>query len=225
MTRSLLFLVPAAALFLPQAAELPAELLGRVQLALGTGERVPAEGAVVWVPGVSGASGGSGTPSITQRDKRFVPHVVAVQRGEAVSFPNVDPIFHNVFSVSTGNEFDLGLFRKGASRSVRFRSAGLVRVYCNIHPEMAAYVRVLDETAFAVTSADGSFRISGVPRGARVVRLWHEKGGEKEIEVELVGGRARTMNAVLDASGYRDEPHKNKYGLDYPVVKKNVNRY
>jgi hypothetical protein len=90
---------------------------------------------------------------------------------------------------------------------------------------MAAYVRVLDESAFAVTGADGSFRIGGVPAGPHVARLWHERGGEKQIEVELVSGRVRTMNAVLDASDYRDEPHKNKYGLDYPVVKKNVNRY
>lgn len=215
----------AAVLLVPQPAAPPAEIQGKVQLALATGERIPAEGAVVWLPGVDGTSEAAGAAAIEQREKRFVPHVVAIHKGDAVAFPNADPVFHNVFSVSAGNEFDLGLYRKGAARAVRFRTPGLVRVYCNIHPEMAAYVRVLDGSAFAMTGPDGSFRIAGVAPGTRSVRVWHERGGEKELEVELVSGRVRTLNTVLDVSGLQEEPHKNKYGLDYPVVKKNVNRY
>ena len=153
--------------------------------------------------------------------------MLVVTRGTTVSFPNVDSIFHNAFSRTPGSEFDLGLYRRGAARAFTFRSAGLVRLYCNIHAEMAAYVLVLDpEDAFAVADASGAFRLAGLPVGpAQAVHVWSEKGGEKELTVDLGAGGAAPLDIVLDASGYRPMPHKNKFGKDYPPATQGVDRY
>jgi hypothetical protein len=162
---------------------------------------------------------------MSSSQKRFTPHVIAVARGATVTFPNVDKVFHNVFSRTAGSEFDLGLYRNGASRSVRFAKPGLVRVYCNIHPDMAGYVRVLEDAAFTTTDETGSFRLARLPPGRRTVLVWHERGGEKQFPVELEAGRRRTLNLVLDGSGYRRFQHKNKFGREYPPVTRDVDRY
>src|ERR1700691_5748025 len=94
-----------------------------------------------------------------QKDKTFSPHVLAIQAGSVVEFPNADPIFHNAFSSYNGQVFDVGLYPPGTSRSVRFTRPGVVRVFCNIHPSMSAIVLVLDTPYFATTSADGTFQI------------------------------------------------------------------
>jgi plastocyanin len=202
----------------------PAELVGKVELVGAQGEKTPAAGAVVWIPGLPRARPGP-TPTMSSSQKRFTPHVIAVAQGATVTFPNVDKVFHNVFSRTAGSEFDLGLYRNGASRSVRFNKPGLVRVYCNIHPDMAGYVRVLDDAAFTTTDETGSFRLTGLPAGPRVVHVWDEKGGEKQFPVELEPGRRRTLNMALDGSGYRRAQHKNKFGRDYPPVTRDVDRY
>lgn len=197
--------------------------MGRVELKGANGEVGPAAGSVVWLPGTPGSA--PSRPTLTSRDKRFVPHVVAVASGATVVFPNVDRIYHNVFSVTPGHAFDLGLYRKGAARSLRFEKPGLVSVYCNIHPDMAAYMMVLQDAAFAVTDDDGRYRIGALPPGRRPVRLWNERGGEREQTVDLAAGARRTLDFVLDASKYRRIQHKNKYGKDYPPVTRDVDRY
>ncbi len=149
---------------------------------------------------------------MSSNQKRFAPHVIAVTQGTVVSFPNQDKVFHNVFSRTTGSEFDLGLYRNGASRSVRFSKPGLVRVYCNIHPDMAGYVRVLEDGVFTTTDDKGAFRLAGIPPGRRVVQVWDERGGEKQFPLELEAGRSRTLNVVLDGTAFRRLPHKNKFG-------------
>jgi plastocyanin len=202
----------------------PAELVGKVELTEAGGEKTPAAGSVVWVPGLPGARTGP-TPTMSSSQKRFTPHVIAVAQDALVTFPNVDKVFHNVFSRTPGSEFDLGLYRNGASRSVRFNKPGLVRVYCNIHPDMAGYVRVVDDAPFAMTDDTGAFRLAGLPPGRRTVVVWNERGGEKQFPVELEPGRRRTLNMVLDGSGYRRFQHKNKFGRDYPPVTRDVDRY
>jgi plastocyanin len=202
----------------------PAELVGRIELVGADGAKTPAAGSVVWVPGLPKARPGP-TPTMSSSQKRFTPHVIAVAQGATVTFPNVDKVFHNVFSRTSGSEFDLGLYRNGASRSVRFNKPGLVRVYCNIHPDMAGYVRVLDDAAFTTTDETGAFRLTGLPAGHRTVQVWNERGGEKQFPVDLEAGRRRTLNVVLDVSGYRRIPHKNKFGRDYPPVTRDVDRY
>jgi plastocyanin len=201
----------------------PAELVGRVELKNAKGELAPAPGSIVWLPGTPAS--GSARPTLTSRDKRFEPHVLAVTRGTTVSFPNVDRIYHNVFSLTPGHAFDLGLYRKGASRTFRFEKPGLVSVYCNIHPDMAAYLMVLEDAAFGMTGEDGRYRIGGLPAGRWTVRLWNERGGEREERVALAPGARQTLDLVLDASKYRRIQHKNKYGKDYPPVTRDDDRY
>jgi plastocyanin len=219
--------VLVAAPFAGAAGPARADLAGTLRLALPGGHLAPATEAVVWVPGaVSRASRSSAQPpAVASRGKRFDPHVLVVTRGTMVSFPNVDSIFHNAFSRTPGTEFDLGLYRRGAARAYTFRSTGLVRLYCNIHSEMAAYVLVVDpEDAFAVTDSSGRFRLGDLPAGPVTVRVWSEKGGEKELSVDLAG-TAAPLELVLDASGYRATAHKNKFGRDYPPATQGVDRY
>jgi hypothetical protein len=148
--------------------------------------------------------------------KRFQPRVIVVTKDAAVDFPNTDPIYHNVFSVSGANRFDLGLYRSGASKSRTFQEPGLVRVYCNIHPQMVGFVMVVDSDFLTVTGPDGSFRFDGVPPGAHVVKAWHEEGSETSHPVTVGASGDAPASLRLDVSGYKPAPHKNKYGKDYP---------
>jgi plastocyanin len=197
------------------APEEAATLFGTVTLKTSRGT-VPGARSVVWLPDVPEGDHPGREETIVSRGKRFEPHVLGVEAGERVSFPNLDPVYHNVFSLSGPNSFDLGLYRRGAVPSVQFHTPGLVRIYCNIHPDMAAYVVVLDGAAFAVTGADGSFRIPGVPPGHHPVKVWNERGGELDAALDVEPGRDKEYSPTLDASAYRPAPHKNKHGRDYP---------
>lgn len=160
------------------------------------------------------------TVEIAITDKTYAPHVVVVPVGSSVRFPNHDPFNHNVFSVSAPNLFDLGLYGRGEARSHTFAYPGLVRVYCNVHPRMVAYVQVMANGYFAQPSADGRFTIDNVPPGRYRLHVWHER-----IPVEVVqeitagsgGGGEEPLEIALNARGYRWEPHRNKYGKNYPT--------
>ena len=125
-----------------------------------------------------------------------MPRVVSVATGSAVDFPNQDPIYHNVFSVSTTRRFDLGKYPKGQSRSVTFPKAGVVNVYCDIHSDMAAFILVLPNRAFARPRADGSWQLPDVPPGRYTLCWWHPDfpAGRRELEVGSSG------DAVVDVS-------------------------
>ena len=192
---------------------------GRVILVKDGKELADASNAVVWIEGAKG-----GAPSGHANDKggemksaqkRFQPRVVAVPTKGTVEFPNVDPIYHNVFSVSGDNRFDLGLYRSGASKSKTFDEPGLVRVYCNIHPQMVGFVMVVDSDFTAVTGRDGTFQFDNVPAGPHTVRVWHEEGPEGKEPVTVGTGASAPLTIRIDVSGYKPEPHKNKYGKDY----------
>jgi plastocyanin len=124
--------------------------------------------------GEPGAAPGAGRLQIEQRDETFVPHVLPVLRGSTVDFPNDDPLFHNVFSLSSARTFDLGRYPKGTSKSVRFDRAGIVQVFCHIHSDMSAVVLVLDNPYFAIP-ADGRYAIPDVPPGEYTLVAWHER--------------------------------------------------
>jgi hypothetical protein len=232
LSPTILSLVMGAALLAGSGAPMPqepaagaaAELTGTVTVTGPPGRPVQQGGSVVWIPGVDG-SRARGPYDMVSREKRFDPHVLAVPRHTTVSFPNADSIYHNVFSLSPGNAFDLGLYRKGAARSVVFANPGLVRVYCNIHPEMTAYVVVVEGSALAVTAADGSYAIAGVPPGRHTVRVWSEVAGETSAVVDFVGGGAARWDVTLDGTRYRPLPHANKHGKAYPPATKDVDRY
>ncbi len=190
---------------------------GRVAV-LRAGTPLPdASNAIVWLEGVHGGAGpAAGHGEMKSEQKRFAPRVIVVRKNGTVEFPNADAIYHNVFSVSGANRFDLGLYRSGVSKERRFDDPGLVRVYCNIHPQMVGFVMVVDSDFAAVTGPDGSFRFQGVPSGTHVLKVWHEEGGETQVPVTVRGGSEAPLAVRLDVTNYKPLAHKNKYGKEYP---------
>lgn len=128
---------------------------------------------------------GNGQATVDQRDETFVPHVVAVEAGSQVYFPNSDETYHNVFSLSPAGAFDLGRYAAGRSKSVRFDRPGIVRVFCDIHSHMSAFVLVFGHRFFAVTDEDGRYRINAVPPGRYTVTAWHERFGTVTESVDV----------------------------------------
>jgi len=188
---------------------------GRVEVIEKGGKRASdLADAVVWVEGPKVKPRPS-SATITMKGKSFVPRVAVVPVGGSVEFPNQDPVFHNVFSVSGENRFDLDLYKKPKSGAWVFRHPGLVRVYCNIHPQMSAYVLVRDNPFWARASEDGTFEIPDVPAGAWVVKAWHERTGEASQAVSVPDEGALEVALTLDASKWKRAPHKNKFGKDY----------
>jgi len=113
--------------------------------------------------------------ALRQHDERFLPHVLPVVRGTNVAFPNDDPLFHNVFSLSRAKSFDLGRYAQGSARSVTFDRSGIVQVFCHIHSDMSAVALVLDNPYFAVPDAAGRYTIPRLPPGDYTVVAWHER--------------------------------------------------
>ena len=129
--------------------------------------------------------------TITQKDEAFVPRVVAITAGSTVEFPNFDPYFHNVFSLSRAASFDLGRYPRGDSRSRKFTASGLVKVYCQIHSHMSASIMVFEHDYFRIPEPDGSFELDAVPPGTYRISAWHERIGESIREIQVTaGGRA-----------------------------------
>ena len=160
------------------------------------------------------------TATMIMKGKSFNPHVVVVPVGGTVQFPNEDPIFHNAFSVSGDNRFDMELYKRPKVGSFTFQHPGVVKVYCNIHPQMSAVVLVRDNPLFTKASADGSFTIENVPAGKYVVKAWHERGGEAGSEVAVTETGTAQARFTLDGSTYKSVPHKNKFGKDYSTDEK-----
>jgi len=171
MRRFGLLLLQGAVLCLAAAPVFSAELTGSVQV---SGK--PAPHAVVWLV----ASGAPPAPTqkvvLDQRNLAFAPFVLAVRVGTAVEFPNNDKVFHNVFSFRDGKKFDLGMYPTGAVKHILFDEPGLARLFCNIHPNMAAYIMAVDSPYFAVSNEKGAFTISGVPPGTYTYHAWRPGG-------------------------------------------------
>jgi hypothetical protein len=130
--------------------------------------------------------------TISQRDEAFVPRVIAITTGSTVEFPNFDPYFHNVFSLSRSANFDLGRFPRGDSRVRKFTSPGLVKVYCHIHSHMSASIMVFDHNHFTIPNGEGWFTLDGVIPGSYRLSAWHERIGESVQQIKVdPGGRAR----------------------------------
>ena len=136
-----------------------------------------------------------------QRNETFAPHVLAVTTGTIVDFPNNDSTYHNVFSLSLAKRFDLGRYARGRSKQVRFDRPGIVRVFCDIHSHMSAFILVFAHRYFAVTDADGRYRIDNVPPGTYAVSLWNESIAVEsrqitvpdsgDVELDFAPARAR----------------------------------
>ena len=197
---------------------------GRVDVVHRSNRKAGSSEVVVWLTGSSivPAATTASTARLTQRDKRFSPHLVAVQVGTEIEFPNQDPFFHDVFSIYRGKPFDLGLYESGSSRKVRFSQPGVSYIFCNIHPEMSAAVVALSTPYFAVTSSDGSFQIKGVPQGHYKMEFWYELASESELsslthDVE-VRSEQQPLVVTLHSSDVPAQ-HLNKYGQEYSAEK------
>ena len=164
-----------------------------------------------------GSSGRGHTLEIKQKDKQFWPQTAVVQKGTNIVFPNMDTVFHNVFSTSGRNSFDLGSYRQGDTpRSVVLTTPGVVEVFCNIHAKMNANILVVPGPLFAKVGADGSYKIENVPVGARRVVAWspNAKPAQQKIDVGSSGGQA---NFTLDVEAAK--AHTNKLGQPYGSYK------
>jgi plastocyanin len=134
---------------------------------------------------------------IRQVNETFIPRAVAVTVGSEVSFPNGDPFYHNVFSLSRARTFDLGRYPSGHTRTVRFDKPGVVKVFCQIHSHMSASVMVFEHPWFAVPDDDGRFVLDSAPPGSHQLVAWHERLGETTVDVRLDAGRPATVDFVL----------------------------
>lgn len=187
----------------------------KVSLVRGT-EIVPGDDSVAWLPDVRARGQTASGVRIAQRGKQFEPRIAVVPVGSTVEFPNYDRVFHNVFSLSKPKAFDLGLYRSGNSKSVRFEDPGLVQVYCNIHPHMTAYLMVVDSRHAAAADGSGEIALMEVPVGNRPVEGWNARGGLWSREVVVRPGRTTRLEVELDISNWRARSHLNKHGKEYP---------
>jgi len=154
----------------------------------------PEPNAVVWLdaPGAPDVREHATPVVLDQRNQNFYPHVLVVRVGTEVRLPNNDRVFHNVFSFHDGKRFDLGLYPVGTSKRVTFDRAGISRIFCNIHPNMAAYVVSVDTPYFAVSDETGRFRMSSVPPGTYTFHAWRAGGPD------MTGAAVVQPGAVLD---------------------------
>src|SRR5262249_19790954 len=139
---------------------------------------------------------------IEQRDRRFSPDLVIVSVGSTVTFPNLDTIFHNVFSLSKPKSFDLGNYRKGETRTATFTQPGLVFVYCRLHPNMAATIVVTPGKWYAKPDDLGHFVLSGIPPGRYTAVVWHKSAGFFRQSVEVEEGRTARVEFLVPLDEY-----------------------
>ena len=156
----------------------------------------PAKDVVIWLDIPDGRTSAPVTKTVLdQRNMQFVPRVLAVRVGTSVQMPNSDRLVHNVFSFRDGKVFDLGLYPVGASKTVTFDKPGLSRIFCNIHPTMAAYVLAVDSAYFAVSDVEGRFTIRDVTPGTFKYQAW--SAGKKLITGTVVSGQNRAVEIDL----------------------------
>jgi plastocyanin len=152
------------------------------------------------------------TRQYLQKDKRFLPHVMAVPVGSTVNFRNEDELFHNVFSLSPVASFDTGLHKAGVDTPQKFDKAGVVEVLCNIHATMLGYVVVVDTPYYAVTDGSGAFSIKNVPPGNYEATLWHETASSPVKRKVTVGGESPALSFNIAADKRPNPFPPDKYG-------------
>ena len=172
------------------------------------------KGVIVYLENVPGTPAKAKNAVVRQREKQFDPPLTIVVKGTTVDFPNEDKIFHNVFSVSRPARFDLGLYKSGTAKSVEMKRAGTVDVYCNIHPEMVAKVKVLDNAYYTITGSDGAFKIDNVPAGEYPIVAWLPTGDEAKGSVVVKAGEAAEVKLTLSEVA-KKESHTRKDGTPY----------
>ena len=176
---------------------------------LSRGADVDHSGFVVWIDGIDGEFPPPEEHEVLdQKNLRFVPHVLAILVGTIVEFPNSDDLSHNVFSIAEAKRFNLGLYSKQHTMSVRFDKPGVVDVLCNVHLEMSAYIVILENPYFAVTGPDGKYVIRDVPAGNHTVRCWSKTGSTEKKEVLVQAGRVITANFPRGRQSFLRRPKR-----------------
>ena len=141
---------------------------------------------------------------LRQENETFTPHVLAITRGSTVDFPNADPFFHNVFSLSSTASFNLGRYPRGQTRAPQpFTKPGLVKVFCDIHSHMSASILVLDHPYFTIPAVDGAYELTNVPPGQYMLIGWHERVGERTVTVRVEAGRTATVDLTVPVEDVR----------------------
>jgi plastocyanin len=188
-------------------------VVGKVTVTEADGKPATGADVIVYVVGYVEPPGKT-VAQIAQTGRKFVPDLVAITAGEQVNFPNRDAFFHNVFSESNARKFDLGSFKKGEAKSKDFPNLGVVDVYCNIHPEMAATILVLPNHGFTHVRADGTFAIDGVRPGTWKVFAYTRRAIKPAIgAVTVVGGKDTTIELTVARGA--NAAHANKFGAKY----------
>ena len=182
--------------------------------------KIDASGVVVWLdaPGLASGKPVRQRLRMDQRGKRFLPHLLVVERGAEVDFPNSDPYFHNVFSLFNGKRFDLGLYASGESRPVLFNRTGVSQIFCNIHPQMSAVIVTVDTPYFAQSNQSGIVNLSEIPEGKYQLNVWHERATPQELSALKRSVNIGTNGTVdlgvirINEAGYIPAQHPNKHG-------------
>lgn len=195
---------------------------GKITLLTKSGE-ISAQGVIVRLKRVDGLALASKLPandhSIHMRNKEYSPGQHVIQKGDVVNFINEDNIQHNVFSSSGENAFDLGTYGSGLERGVRLNEDGIVKVYCNIHPDMATYIAVDDAGISHVISNDSTFAFNNLPATDYELTVWSIRG-EKVTRFSLSAGTAKNLDIEFDTTEFEATKHVNKFGNDYEKTNK-----
>lgn len=191
--------VLAVLLLSPGIARLSGEAGGMIRGTITVPGAADSGDAVVYIDKIPGQTFAPPARPVVldQLQLTFVPHVLPVLVGTTVAFPNSDEVRHNVFSPSPAKLFNLGTYTHGVSRSVTFDKPGEVALLCNVHPEMSAYIVVVETPYFAVTGRDGTFEIRGVPPGSYTLKVWHEKSRSGGTPVVVGLKKAATVRLRL----------------------------
>jgi plastocyanin len=179
------------------------------------------KGSIVPVPGPQQKY------TLTQKDKMFSPHLLVVPTGSSIDFPNLDPFFHNVFSLFNGRRFDLGLYTGHTQRTVKFDREGVSYIFCNIHPDMGAVIITLSTPYYGVSTPDGQISLRNIPAGNYRLHIWaenvdiqrlNELGRDVQVGPQSTQLGEFHMQANIDMAGH----HKNKFDENYPPASKQV---
>ena len=166
------------------------------------GHAADAKAAVVYVADIQDPLV-EATAVMDQKNLEFVPHLLVIQRGTTVQFPNDDPLKHNVYSISPALRFNLGMYAQGEFRSLVFNQVGVVKLSCAVHLQMSAYIVVVPNRYFAVIGADGRFRIPDVPAGLHELRYWQESSGEQVLKAVVPDNGSVTIRVDAKQTGSR----------------------
>jgi len=184
---------------------------------------VDSSNVVVWLTPLDGGATRrppGKPPQLIQRNKSFEPHLLVVQTGSVIEFPNRDPFFHNVFSLFNGKRLDLGLYEAGTAKTARFERPGVSFLFCNIHAEMSAVVVAVDTPYFGYSDRGGRVVLPDVPDGRYRLHVWYERSSPEDLQAldrdAEVSSSARALGAVrVMLNPNWSLAHKNKYGHEY----------